>query len=197
MNTPDPFETYVQKHPEWGAQLHALRAQLLQQGLQETIKWGAPTYTLDGQNLIGLAAFKHHAAVWFHQGALLEDPAGVLINAQPGKTQAMRQWRFTQDSAPDAALFKNYIAASIENHRAGRVVALQKQVAKPAEELAAALAQDKTLNDAFKALTPYKQKEYSAYIAEAKRADTRQNRLQKITPMIRAGLGLNDRYRSS
>jgi uncharacterized protein YdeI (YjbR/CyaY-like superfamily) len=40
------------------------------------------------------------------------------------------------------------------------------------------------------------QREYADYIASAKRADTRQRRIEKILPMIVAGVGLNDKYRS-
>ena len=45
------------------------------------------------------------------------------------------------------------------------------------------------------ALSPGKRREYAEYIAEARREDTRNKRLEKIMPMILAGQGLNDRYR--
>ena len=49
--------------------------------------------------------------------------------------------------------------------------------------------------EAFDALTPGKQREYAKYVAEAKREETRLSRTKKIMPMIKAGKGLNDRYR--
>lgn len=47
--------------------------------LQVAIKWGAPIYTFDGKNIVGLAAFKSHIALWFFQGALLKDRNKKLI----------------------------------------------------------------------------------------------------------------------
>ena len=41
-----------------------------------------------------------------------------------------------------------------------------------------------------------KQREYAEYIAGAKREETRSKRLQKVFPMIEAGIGLNDKYRN-
>ena len=35
-------------------------------GLDETIKWGMPHFTLGGKNLFGLAAFKEHASLIIH-----------------------------------------------------------------------------------------------------------------------------------
>lgn len=48
---------------------------------------------------------------------------------------------------------------------------------------------------AFRSLTPGRQREYSEYVASAKRDATKQSRIEKILPMITAGIGLNDRYR--
>ena len=62
-------------------------------------------------------------------------------------------------------------------------------------ELQAALSKRKELGEAFTALSPGKQREYAEYIAEAKQQATKSRRIEKILPMISAGLGLNDRYR--
>ena len=41
-----------------------------------------------------------------------------------------------------------------------------------------------------------KQREYSEYIIEAKREETKQKRVEKIIPMIKIGAGLNDKYKN-
>jgi uncharacterized protein YdeI (YjbR/CyaY-like superfamily) len=48
----------------------------------------------------------------------------------------------------------------------------------------------------FNKLTPGRRREYADYVAEAKRAETKARRIEKILPMIRSGSGLNDTYRS-
>ena len=52
------------------------------------------------------------------------------------------------------------------------------------------------LFDAFKLLTPSKQREYCEYIDTAKRETTKQTRLEKIKPMIIQGIGLHDKYKN-
>ena len=189
-------EDFIAKHPNWQDLLLALRDLLNSTELEETIKWGVPLYTLDGKNVVGIAAFKNHAALWFHQGALLSDPEGKLVNAQQGKTRAQRQWRFKEGDDLDEALILSYVLESIKNQRQGKIVkqAKSKSLSVPLE-LEQALKSDAALKDAFDALTPYKQREYAEHVSSAKREDTRMRRLDKIAPMIRAGKGLNDRYR--
>ena len=60
------------------------------------------------------------------------------------------------------------------------------------EELKAALEADKKLDEAFHNLTPGRQRQYMYTIGQAKRASTRQNRVDKYKPMILQGKGLND-----
>jgi uncharacterized protein YdeI (YjbR/CyaY-like superfamily) len=45
-------------------------------------------------------------------------------------------------------------------------------------------------------LTPGKQREYAEYITEAKKDETKLKRIEKIIPMIKAGIGLNDKYKN-
>ena len=190
-------DDYLASHADWSGILKQLRAILLERGLKETIKWGAPVYTANGRNVVGIGAFKSYAGLWFFDGALLSDPAGVLINAQEGKTTALRQWRFQAGQSIDPEQVRAYLDEAIANAAAGKRV---EPVPKPApsipELLASALAQDTDLRAAFDGLPAGKQREYAEHVAQAKREDTRQRRLAKILPMIKRGEGLNDRYRN-
>ena len=55
---------------------------------------------------------------------------------------------------------------------------------------------DSELLNAFIALTPGKQKDYSNHISDAKQEKTKASRLEKIRPMILAGGGLHDKYKN-
>ena len=193
-------EEYLTRHEEWLDALTKLRrllsaAEFRNAGLEETIKWGAPCYVFNGQNVVGVLAFKAYFGLWFHQGALLADSAGVLVNAQQGKTRAQRQWRFTAADAIDASLVRQYIDEAIANAGAGRAIKPQKKPLAIPDELAEALDSDPALRERFEHFSPSCRREYAEYIAEAKRADTRQRRLAKILPMILTGSTLNARYR--
>ncbi|WP_046744684.1 YdeI/OmpD-associated family protein [Kordia zhangzhouensis] len=190
-------EAFIENFPEWKSQLQTLRALILQNtAVKETIKWGAPVYTVNGKNVIGLGAFKSYAGLWFFQGALLSDQANVLINAQEGKTQALRQWRFSAEETIPQKLVTDYINRAVQNQLENKTVLLTKKKPLPIpNELTSAFEADKILEQKFKELPNYKQKEYIEYIATAKRVATKHNRLEKIIPMIMEGKGLSDQYR--
>ncbi len=189
-------EAYIKNHETWAPLLEKLRKVLVATELEETIKWGAPAYTLNGKIVVGMGAFKEYAGLWFHQGVFLSDPDKILINAQEGKTKALRQWRFASIREVKVAQVKEYVKEAIENQRQGKVVKADrnKPVTVP-EELQAALTKRK-LTEAFAALTKGKQREFADYIVQAKRAETKEKRIVKILPMIKAGVSMNDKYRN-
>ena len=192
------YQDYLAKHPEWESALQLLHELISKTELEPSIKWGAPVYTLQNKNVVGLGAFKSYVGLWFFNGALLEDKDKVLHNAQEGKTKAMRQWRFSAEKDIKKRLVTRYLKEAIENQRAGKTIKPQK--ADPSFELPPELAQlfktRKKLHQQFESLTPYKQKEYAQHIGSAKREATRQSRLEKAIPLIEQGLGLNDKYRN-
>ena len=188
-------ESYIAAS-DWPKELTRLREIVQSTGLTECIKWGAPCYTHDGKNLVGLGAFKSYVGLWFHQGALLSDPEKVLINAQEGKTKALRQWRFASVKEIKARSIKAYIKEAIQLQDEGQSIKADRS--KPVDVpplLKSALAKNKKAKAGFAALTKGRQREYTDYIADAKREETKVRRLEKILPMLAAGVGLNDKYR--
>ena len=173
-----------------------LREILRETELTEGIKWGAPIYTYKGKNVVGMAGFKSYVGLWFHQGALLKDPKKKLINAQEGVTKALRQWRMASGKEIDARAIKAYVKEAIGHVEDGKEIKPlpRKKTAIP-KELAAALKKNPAAGKAFKLLAPFKQREYSEYIAEAARPETKEKRIGKILPLVQKGMGLNDKYR--
>jgi uncharacterized protein YdeI (YjbR/CyaY-like superfamily) len=189
---------YFRNAALWRDELLNLRKLLLASGLKEEFKWGGPCYTHEGEIVVGLGAFKSYFGLWFFQGALLKDPERVLVNAQEGKTRAMRQWRMTSAKEIRPASIKRYLAEAKALADAGEKIA--PQAAKPVvtpSELKSALAADKTAEAAFRKMSLSCRREYADYVGSAKLEATRLRRAQKILPMIRAGGGLNDRYRKN
>lgn len=189
-------DDYVNSNAQWHDELVKLRKILNATELEETVKWGAPCYTYDGKNLVGLGAFKSFFTLWFFQGAVLKDKKKVLVNAQEGKTKALRQWRFESADEIDAKLIKAYVKETIETQRRG--VEIKPDRSKPVTvppELKKALQKNKKAGASFEEMTKGKQREYADYIADAKRDETKQKRIDKIIPMIVDGDGLNDKYR--
>ena len=192
----DSVEAYIEHNVEWQAELIQLRKIISSCPLEETVKWGAPCYMHQGKNVVGMAAFKEYFGLWFHQGALLADEAQVLINAQEGKTKALRQWRFQSKKEIKTRLIKSYVKEAILLVEEGAEIkpTRNKALAIP-ELLQEALAKNVKADTAFGKFTKGKQREFADYVSEAKRQDTQVKRVQKIIPMIIAGEGLNDKYR--
>ena len=189
---------YIEKHPEWATELNFLRGLVTETELEETIKWGAPVYTLNGKNVVGLGAFKTYVGLWFFQGALLSDPKGLLINAQEGTTKALRQMRFQKLEEIHADTVSAYIHEAIQNQKQGKRIKPAKAGSKPLvipQELQKALDDSKDLKAAFESLSLSCKREYAEYIGEAKREATRLRRLEKIIPMIMEKVSMNDKYR--
>jgi len=190
-------DEYVQKHPDWEEEISSLREMLLSTELEETIKWGGPVYTVKGKNVVGIGAFKNHCALWFFQGALLKENTVLLQNAQEGKTKALRQVRFEKGDELPVEILRKYVLEAIQNQKEGKEI---KSVKGKEVEISAlmdtAFENDSDLKKAFFELTSGKQREYCEYIAEAKREATKLSRLEKITPMIKSGQGLHDKYKN-
>ena len=63
------------------------------------------------------------------------------------------------------------------------------------DELKEAIASDIELAEQFEKLSQSCKREYAEYIGEAKKVETKVNRLNRIIPLILKGKGLNDKYR--
>src|SRR5688572_9376652 len=164
----------------WVEELMLLRDIILSTGLKEEIKWGGPIYTLDGKNVLAIGGFKNYFTIWFHNGAFLSDPEKVLVNASEGRTRGLRQWRFSSKKEIKPALIKKYVKEAIENEKAGKRIKPEKKEAIPVPgEFQSIFKKDKQLKEAFAKLTPFRQREYLEYVAEAKTEETRLRRVDK------------------
>ena len=197
MNSSEKVTAYIKKHDRWRSQLEKLRDAFRESDLLEEVKWGSPTYTMNGKLVAGFAAFKNHYAIWFHQGVFLKDPDKKLINAQEGVTKALRQWKFVEGDPLEKDIVLKYIREATENSLAGKEMKPQKKKALAVPGLLQnAMDENAKLKEAFGKLTPGKQREYSEHVGSAKREATQLSRLEKITPMILEGKGLYDKYKN-
>ena len=191
-------EEYIENNEHFPDALYLLRDIINKTELNEAIKWSAPVYDLDGKNVVGLGAFKNHFGIWFFNGIFLKDELNLLVNAQEGKTKALRQMRFESmnDINKDAVLA--YVKKAIANQKAGKEIKPDRSKKKTIipKELQTELNEDKALLYSFNDLLPSKQRKYCEYIATAKREPTKLSRLEKIKPMILNGAGLHDKYKN-
>jgi len=163
-------------------------------GLTEKIKWGKPCYTLEGKNVVLIQSFNQYIALMFFKGALMKDAEKLLCRIGE-HMQAPRQLRFSSvaEVIRLKSTIKAYIKEAIHLEKSGAKVPLKKAAEyKVPDELQSKLDADAALKKAFAALTPGRQKGYIFQIGAAKQSATRAARVEKYTPQILAGKGLND-----
>lgn len=191
----NPLVTRVhgqEKH--WSAEFAALRRLCLASGLNEELKWGQACYDLNGGNVVLIHGFKEYCALLFMKGALLKDTKGILIQ-QTRNVQAGRQIRFISlaDIKKHRAAIATYIKEAMALEKSGAKVPMKSaaQFAVP-EEFQERLDGDHALAEAFRALSPGRQKGYLLHFAGAKQSATRAARVEKNVPRILEGVGLDD-----
>lgn len=196
MKKVSSIEAYIEMNSHFGEELSLLRELANSTELEETLKWNSPIYELHGKKILGFGAFKNHFGIWFFNGVFLNDEKNLLMAAQE-TTKGLRQMRFEKMEDIDKNAVLSYMKEAIENQKLGKEIKPErkgKNVDVP-NELKVFFNDNHILRDAFKMLTPYKQREYSEYIETAKREETKLSRLEKIKPMIIKGIGLNDKYK--
>lgn len=185
---------FFDKDSPWKKEYAFLREILLDSELNETLKWGKPCYTIHGKNVVLIHGFKDYCALLFHKGVLMNDPDKLLIQ-QTENVQSARQLRFTglDQIREQEEVIKDYIQEAIEVERLGKKVKLKKtKDYEVLEEFQVELDNDPDLERAFYALTPGRQRGYLYYFSQAKRFQTRKNRVKKYIPQILDGKGKED-----
>lgn len=192
----EKVEQFLQKDSQWQACYKYLRKLIFEETeLEETYKWMHPCYTLNNKNVVLIHGFKHYVALLFHKGAILEDKYHTLVQ-QTEKVQAARQLRF--ESLDEIKERKDeilvYINEAIQTEKAGKKVEMKKtEDYEVPEELEEKFSKNPQFKEAFDNLTPGRQHQYIYYISQAKRSQTRINRIEKYYEHILNGKGMQDK----
>ena len=152
---------------------------------EETIKWSAPAFTVDGKILLVMASFKAHAALNFWRGQEVGDgspKAGAM--GQFGRLTSLAD--LPSDDELDAIIRE--AAALAKTAPAPRKT---KNAPRPAPELhpefAAALAKAPKAKAVLDDFPPSAQRDYFEWIGEAKQDATRQKRIATAVEWLTEG----------
>jgi uncharacterized protein YdeI (YjbR/CyaY-like superfamily) len=163
-------------------------------GVEETIKWSRPFFEYKGVILGNMSAFKAHCSFGFwggEIGAVLKE-ANALQNGAMGSLgriesiedlpadKRMLGWIKQARAFIDSGQYTSPIAA---RHK---VVKAPKAAIEPTAEFKAALA----------AFSPSCKREYVEWIANAKRAETRDKRIAEAVAWIAEGKQRNWKYQN-
>jgi uncharacterized protein YdeI (YjbR/CyaY-like superfamily) len=172
--------------------------------VEETIKWSRPFFEYRGAILCNMSGFKEHCSFGFWgeemsvvlRGAkvLREDGMGSLgritgLKDLPSDKQ-MLGWIRQAAGFVDSGQHTSPIAAR------RKVVKPPKPVLETPAELATALKRNRKAAAVFAALSPSCKREYIDWIAEAKRAETRDKRIATAVEWITEGKQRNWKYQN-
>ena len=167
-------------------------------GVEETIKWGMPTFMHAGGILCGMATFKQHASFGFWKHAMVVGE-GERADEKPRDGMGSYGKLTALDDLPTKKILLAHIRKAMKLNEDGvKVPAARKAAPRPAPEtpadLLAAFKQDKAAQATFDAFPPSCKREYIEWIVEAKREDTRAKRLAQAVEWLAEGKRRNWKY---
>lgn len=161
---------------------------------EEAIKWGAPSFVLNGKILIIMAAFKAHAALNFWRGQEIGDGS-----AKAGAMGQFGQLKSVDDLPPDAeldGLIKEAAALTAQAPAPRKT----KHEPKPAPtlhpEFAAALTNAPAAQATLEGFPPGAQRDYFEWINEAKQDATRAKRIATAIEWLAEGKRRHWKYQN-
>ena len=160
--------------------------------VEETIKWGMPTFMHAGGILCGMAAFKQHVSFGYWKHALVVgDGSAQEGMGSYGKMASLK------DLPPKKTLLARIRKAAKLNEDGVKAPA-QRKGAKPPpqapDDLVAALRKNKAAQATYEAFPPSCKREYVEWITEANREETRAKRLAQAVEWMAEGKRRNWKY---
>jgi uncharacterized protein YdeI (YjbR/CyaY-like superfamily) len=197
----DPrIDAYIGKSTEFARPILTHLRELVHQGCptaEETIKWGMPFFMHHGI-LCYMAAFKAHCGFGFRHREMEQLLAAE--NAQAG-TAMGNLGRLTRlKDLPSDKKLLGYIARAAklnESAKSVRGIKAKRLELRVPEDLAAALRKNRVAAKTFEGFPPSHRREYLEWIAEAKRPETRQKRLETTLQWLTEGKSRNWKYTAS
>ena len=195
MPSHDPrVDAYIAKSADFArpileeirARVHAACPQV-----EETIKWGMPSFVHAGAILCGMAAFKQHASFGYWKHALVMGEAERDGMGSYGRLASVRD-------LPPKARMQADLRKAMKLNEDGVKPERRKSAPRPAPEvpgeLASALEKNKAAKATFDAFAPGCRREYIEWIVEAKREETRAKRLAQALEWMAQGKRRNWKY---
>lgn len=188
------FETPDCSTRPWIDGLRHLRRICLDMELEETVKWGHPTYMHAGRNIAIFGAFRSDFRLSFMNAGLLNDTENVLEPQGPNaRTPSIIRFADVALVEEMEPVIRAYLRQLMEHAEKGtKPPTVRTEIDMP-DELAEALQTDRELADAFYALTPGRQRSYMFNLNQAKQSATRVARIEKFRHKIISGKGAMER----
>ena len=199
MPTIDPrVDAYIRKAQPFAQPILSHLRTIVHQAcpeVVETIKWSNPAFEYKGP-FCGFAAFKQHATFGFWKWELLKD----RLPGSTGLNPANQFGRITSiDDLPGPKELARIIKAAAKlNDEGVKAPPMRRQGPRPAlkapPDLVKALAKNKKAQATFNGFAPGQRREYVEWVLDAKRAETREQRITTAVEWMAEGKVRNWKY---
>jgi uncharacterized protein YdeI (YjbR/CyaY-like superfamily) len=195
MPTTDPrIDAYIDRQAEFARPILAWLRERIHAAcpeVEETIKWGMPSFVHKGRPLANMAAFKAHASFGFWYRHELGTGKEGEAMGQYGRIESLADLPPAEELEAQARAAIALIDSGAKPQRAAKA---PKPEAEVPPELAEALAGDEAASANFDAFPPSCRREYCEWIGEAKRPETRAKRVAEAIGWMREGKRRNWKY---
>jgi uncharacterized protein YdeI (YjbR/CyaY-like superfamily) len=198
MSDPDPrIDGYIAKSADFAQPILRHLRSLVHEAcpqVQESIKWGAPSFGHAGGILCGMAAFKRHVSFGFWKHALVMGEGAARDGMGSfGKMTSL-------SDVPSKKAMTLLIHKAMRLNEEGVKTPATPKIAGPRipletpGDLLVALNGNRKAKATFDAFSPSARREYVEWVIEAKRDETRQRRIVQAVEWMAEGKPRNWKY---
>ena len=169
--------------------------------VEEAVKWSMPFFVVRGVVLGHMAAFKQHCAIglWGPEMNAILNEAGLHSENGMGSLGEIISLKDLPADKKMLGYYRHAAELIVSGQRTKSLVRTAKSV-KPApevpSELSVALKKNKAAAKVFAAFSTSCKREYSDWIAEAKRPETKEKRVAQAVEWIAEGKSRNWKYQN-
>jgi uncharacterized protein YdeI (YjbR/CyaY-like superfamily) len=196
--TKDPrIDAYIAKSADFAKPILKHLRKVVHAGcpqVEETIKWSMPHFDYKGV-MCGMAAFKEHCAFGFWKADLIFDLHKQAEKSGMGSFGCIKSLKDLPNEKTLIGYVKKAAALNEAGIKAPRRTQPKKREALPMPDyFTAALKKNAKAREAFENFSASHRREYIEWITEAKREETRKERLAKTIEWLSEGKPRNWKY---
>ena len=198
MATKDPrIDAYIAKAPAFAKPILKHLRKVVHAGcpeVEETIKWSMPHFDHKGI-LAGMAAFKQHCAFGFWKGSLVIDDGRAAEKTAMGSFGCIKSLADLPNEKTLVGYVKKAAALNEAGIKApGRTQPRKREPLAVPPDFTAALKKNAKARKTFDAFASSKQRDYLEWVTEAKREETRRERLATSIEWLAEGKARHWKY---
>ena len=198
MATKDPrIDAYIAKSAEFAKPILKRLRKVVHAGcpdVVETMKWSMPHFDHKGV-MCGMAAFKQHCAFGFWKADLILEPGQTAEKSGMGSFGSIH----SLSDLPSEKTLVGYVKKAAALNEAGvkapgRTQPKKRKPLPMPDYFTAALKKNAKARKTFENFSPSHRREYIEWVTEAKREETRKERLVKSLKWLADGKARNWKY---